>query len=495
MLTPTQYAEWQAELDARREARGTHSQYGGPAGVGATVWPTPDDAGTGVIPLEIGPGRGDLNYSSGFVPTFPTALYLVGMRAVSFARLYMSQPWVAAAVNWMMLRGMRVPLRVYRRMGDDPADRTLLGPDDHPLAAAIAGMDRMSQAQLFMALLGPVLVHGNSVSHVQSGADESIRFVPKDWRFSRPLMPFRDSVDGFQFDVDSPSFMSEVSVDEVLHISYWSPVGPIGVSPLQQLGITIQIEDSAQRFQRALFTNGARPPSAVTMSPEYIGQKPQMRDAIETQLRTDLSTLFTGPDNAGRPVLLPPGLDWKPVGFSTVEAELIEQRKIAREEIAAVYQIPPPLMGILDKATYSNIQTQRDMTYTDCLGPPLILIEQAIDTQVCVNLLGERDLETEFDFGAVLRGDRLEEIAALRDAIGTALLTPNEGRGLIAMPKSTDDGMDDFYLPFNNLQPVGHPAVGGIAPGAPIPNPPAPPTRGHRLHVRERFDNRELVLQ
>jgi HK97 family phage portal protein len=493
METPQQREQRIAQLEESRRERHHAQGYPGPIGVGTTVWPTPDDAGTGVIPLEIAPGRGDLNYSHGFIPTFPTALYLIGMRAVSFARLFMSQPWVAASVMWMLTRGMRVPLKVYRRDGDDPADRTRLRAQDHPLAAALSGQDRVSQAQLFMALLGPVLIHGNSVTQVESGANETIRFIPKDWRFCRPLMPFRDSVEGFQFDVDSSSFMTEVSVDEVLHVAYWSPTGPIGVSPLQQLGVTIQIEDAAQRFQRALFSNGARPPSAITQTPEFLGLKPQERDQLQKQLREDVNRLYMGPDNAGRPALLPPGLDWKPVGFSTAEAELIDQRKVAREEIVAVYQIPPPLVGILDKATYSNIQTQRDMTYTDCLGPPLILIEQAIVSQVCLNLLGETDVFVEFDFGAVLRGDRLEEIGALRDAIGTALLTPNEGRSIINLAKSTDDGMDDFYLPFNNLQPVGHPATAGIPPGTPIPNPPDP-TRGKRLHVRSRDRDYALAV-
>ena len=490
METAAQREERIRQLDAQRAER--HAQHGPPVGGGGTVWPTPDDAGTGVIPLQVGPTRGDLSYASGFVPTFPTALYLVGHRAVSFARLFMSQPWVAASAMWMMTRALRVPLRVYRRHGDDPADRLPLSGGDHPLVAALQGKDRMSRAQLSMALFGPLLVNGNSVTTVDSGANESITLTPKDWRFTQPLMPFRDSIDGFRFDVDSPEFSQEVSVDEVLHICWWSPTGPIGVSPLQQLGVTIQIEDSAQRYQRALFQNGARPPSAITTSESFLGLKPDDRDDLLKQLREDLNAIYTGPDNAGKPALLPPGLDWKPVGHSSAEAELVEQRKITREEIAAVYQIPPPLLGILDKATYSNIATQRDMTYTDCLGPPLVLIEEAINAQIVRNLLREDDIFVEFDFAAVLRGDPLEEISALRDAIGSALLTPNEGRSVMNRTKSEDPGMDRFYLPFNNLQPVGAPPVPTAVP--PPVDVPALPGGRRSLHVRSRERNYEVPV-
>lgn len=459
-----------AKLEDNREARRIGA---GP------IWPTPDDVGTGIT--NIAPGRGDLNFSS-WDPTnmAPTALWTIGHRPVSFARLFMSQPWIGAAVMRMLTWGIRVPLKVYQREGEDPADRRRLREWEHPLAAAITTQDGRSAAQLTMDLLGPILVHGNSVTLVESGARESIILTPKDWRFTVPMMPFRDSIDGFKFDVDDPSVAREYSVDEVLHIAYWSPVGPLGVSPLQQLGTTMQIEDAAQRFTRATFANGARPPSAVVASDQFLGLKPGERQRLLDQLRGDLSQIYSGPENAGRVALLPPGLDWKALTSSSFEAELTEQRRVAREEIAAVYMIPPPMLGILDHATYSNIQTQREMIYTDSLGPPLILIEQAINSQIIWRELAEPDVFCEFDFAEVLRGDRLEEIGALRDAIGTGLMTPNEGRQVLNQPKSPDPGMDQFYLPFNNLQPVGSPPV------PPSIMPPQQPPAGHRLHVRSR---------
>ena len=114
------------------------------------------------------------------------------------------------------------------------------------------------------------------------------------------------------------------------------------------------------------------------------------------------------------------------------------------------------------------------------------------------NLLHEPDIFVEFDFAAVLRGDPLEETNALREAISAALLTPNEGRSVLNRPKSPDPGMDRFYLPFNNLQPVGSPPVVPSTmpgPGQPwtLTDVPAVPG-GKRLLVRERFNTHEYEV-
>jgi len=474
------------QLEERRRER---------RGQGGTVWPTPDDAGTGVVPIEIAPGRGDLNLpAAGYIPTFPTALGLVSGKTVSFARLFQSQPWVAAAVMRILTWSVRVPLKVYRKTGDENS-RVRLGPKDHPLAAAVeAPWDGGSMAQLTMNLLGPVLVHGNSVTPVESGPSESLVFSPKDWRFCRPLMPFRDQLAGFEFDVDYPAFTFTRSVDQVIHIAWWSPIGPIGTSPLMQLGITMNIEDAAQRYQRALFQNGARPPSAVTMSDDFLDIPKAERDQMMSQFRADIERVYGGPENQGRPALLPPGLDWKPMANGTaVEAALIDQRKITREEVAAVYLIPPPMLGILDRATFSNIDIQRDMVYTDCLGPPLVLVEQSINSQVIRTMLAEDDVYCEYDFGGVLRGDRLAEIQALRDAIGSALITPNEGRDVLNRPRDTNPGMDQFYLPFNNLQPLGQPPIPAGVPPTQLPPDVSP--AGRQLLIRSRDRDYELEIR
>lgn len=450
MLTPEQYEEHCRRLDERR---------------GKAAVQEPDG------PVEVAPGRGDLTRSS--VPAGPVepllsspwipqasnaSMRTVDGRQISFAKLFATQSWVAAAVMRQLTWAVRVPLKVYRRTGDD--SRVRLRDGEHPLATAIAHpWEGAFPAQLTMALLGPLLVHGNSVTRMQEGRSGAIAFEPHDWRTTTPqkASPNAPRIQGWQpHDPDTGERGQAFSADQAVHAAWWSPLGPEGISPLQQLGVTLRIEDAATRYQMAQFRNGARPPSAITATTEFLGLEPEVRDALLALLREDVTNLYSGPENQGRPALLPPGLDWKPIGHTSREAELIEQRYIDREEIGAVYMIPMPLLGDLRRATFSNIVELRQIAYTDGLGPPLVIIEQAM-TATYQQLAREIDVFVEFDFAGVLRGDFLKEVNALRLAIGSGLLKPNEGRAVLNRERVDEPDADRLWMPYNNLSPMGSP--------------------------------------
>jgi HK97 family phage portal protein len=414
-------------------------------------------------PVEIGKGRGDLRYTSqpNFSGYTTQSIALAGDKRISFANLVADQPMIAAAVMWLLAESVRVPLKTYRRTGEDSRERLRDG--EHPLATAIAEpWERGSACQLVMALLGSLSTHGNSVMPVDEGARGRLRFTASDYRFARPIMPWRDTIAGWTIDDDDPTIRRTVGADTALHVAWWSPLGPLGISPLQQLGVTVSIEDAAQRHQKAMLKNAARPPSAVTTDAEFLKLKRDERQQLMDGLRADIEALYSGPENQGRPALLPPGLDWKAVGHTAQEAQLIEQRFVARGEVGAVYRIMPGCFGFgVDKAA-AGLPDQRQASYMDGLAPPLILIEQCINAQVVRSLLREDDIFCEFDFGALLRGDKLKEIEALREAIASALMTPNQGKAVLNLPRSDQPGMDDHYLPRNNLWPlsVPYPAKG-----------------------------------
>jgi HK97 family phage portal protein len=434
-------------------------------------------------PIEIAPGRGDLRYGSVSSWAYPSwyGLHSYPMGAVggvvdgdplSFGQIVSCQPWVAAAVYRLLTWSVRVPLKAYRRTGSDSRER--LAPSDHPVAAAlVTPWERADGSDLVQFLLMQLLVQGNAVSRVDSGrVSGRLEFHPQYWQTVKPIQADPFSLQGFEFRQHDPASPDPVSIDQTLYVSWASPLGPFGISPLHQLGVTIAVEDAARKYGKKVFDNMARPPSAIELDESYLDRERETRDQIMAQMRESVTELY-GPKGSqtGAPAILPPGIKWQQLGHTAVEAQLVDQRKVNREEIAAVYQIPPPMLGILDKATYSNIETQREMAYTDSLAPPLILIEKAINAQVVRGLLSDSDVYVEFDFGHILRGDRLKEIQAIREGIGSGVYTINEARGILNLPSSDEEDADALWLPVNNLGKVG-----GTTPAPPPPPPPAVPS-------------------
>jgi HK97 family phage portal protein len=247
-----------------------------------------------------------------------------------------------------------------------------------------------------------------------------------------------------------------LALDSTLHSAWWSPLGKLGISPLRKLGTTLRIEDAAQQWAQNKLGRGFTPTGVVELDDRFLGLEEPERQTLYDVTAKRFRDAYGGFARAGEVPILPPGVKWHDATPTTaVEAQLIDQRKLNREESAAVYQLPPPMIGILDRATYSNITTLRQVAYTDGLAPPLVMIEAGINVVVCVGLLREPDLFVEHDFGGVLRGDKLKEIQAIREAVSTAVLTPNEGRDMQGRPRSENPAADELYIPANNLKPLG----------------------------------------
>ena len=372
----------------------------------------------------------------------------------SYTALYETQPWVFANVNGLVRQVARLPLKVYERDSQNVKKPVSSG---RLYDALQRPADRHGPVHLKTWLAFPPMLHGNgTIKKIRPRAGEPpIGFYPLDWR----SMEAHEIEQGSQrIDYWRSTQFKKPSIlfpDEVVHIAWWGTKGPIGVSPLKALGVTLRQERAAQRWQESIFRNAARPSGGVTL-PEAVAGDAELR----RELKQDLAQLHQGAGNAGRPVVLPPGSKWEGFSHSAHDAELIEQRKLTREEIAAAYNMPQPLVGILDHATYSNVAEMHRMLYTTVLGPWLVLIEETFKAQA---IDGEPAFEgqwVEFDLAEVLRGDTLKEAIALRNQVQTGILTINEARQIKNLPKIDHPDCDRPLIPTNNVQPVGRPARG-----------------------------------
>lgn len=381
----------------------------------------------------------------------------------SFAGIYNSQPVVAAVVDKLARRIGTLPFDGYRREADD--SRQVVRGD--ALDSLIRRpMPRWSTVHLNHFVAQSLLIHGNALLAKVRGADPEAppdMLWPLDWAYVSAYAPQGGRIEWwstYQFDGEERF----LAVDDTVHFAWESPSGQVGVSPLQKLRVTIRLEDAAQRYQTASFKNGARPGGVITLPP---GQTPN-KEALELT-RATLENLHRGPDNAFRVGLVAPGADWKPMAMSAVEAELIEQRKLNREEVGMVYDLAGPLMNDLTHGTYSNIEELNKGLYRDVLPPWLALIEQTWQSQLIDSEPAWLDRFVGFDLTDKLKGDPVELSSALKLQVEAGLITRNEARRILNLPPVTDQAADSLTLNTNNQGTLGSLGTGS---GVTSPEPP-----------------------
>jgi len=146
----------------------------------------------------------------------------------------------------------------------------------------------------------------------------------------------------------------------------------------------------------------------------------------------EMETHHQGARNAGRPMLLEGGLDWKPMGFSPSDMEFQKSKEAAAREIATAFGVPPMLLGIPGDATYANYAEANRAFYRHTVLPLVERVVASISTWLSMATGDEAQLRPDLDHIPALAGER----EALWRRIGAAaFLSDTEKRRLLGLPK------------------------------------------------------------
>lgn len=140
----------------------------------------------------------------------------------------------------------------------------------------------------------------------------------------------------------------------LLHLKLFHPLDDHGgFSPLAAAGAALDLHNAASLWNKRLLDNSARPSGALVYQPKEGGNL--SADQYD-RLKRELEEGYAGAVNAGRPLLLEGGLDWKSMGLSPKDMDFMEARNGAARDIALSLGVPPMLLGIPGDNTYANYQ-------------------------------------------------------------------------------------------------------------------------------------------
>jgi len=380
-----------------------------------------------------------------------------------YETIWRTQPQVRTVIGFLARNIAQLGIHTFRRISDTDRERL----SDHPLARLLAApLPGVTTYRFVERMVADVALY-DSWYGIKLRLDGQLRILPVPPSLIRPyggnwIRPeYFETAGGRDF-----------GVDEVVHIHGYSPDNlTAGSSPIESLR-ELLLESSEAAKQRAAMWKGGARLTGVLKRPI---DSPEWGDKEKRRFREMWRSFTQGGGAEGGTPILEDGMEYVPVGFNPEQAQYIEARKLTREEVSAAYFIPPPLIGILDHATYSNIKEQHSHLYQDTLGPWMVMLQQEIAAQILADMPGDnRDVYCEFNIDAKMRGSFEEQAVAASTATGGPWMTRNEIRARNNLPRV--EGGDELIVPMNVTQ-------GGLAsPRDTAPEPDAlPKARGLAL--------------
>ncbi|MCL7407967.1 phage portal protein [Marivivens donghaensis] len=305
--------------------------------------------------------------------------------------------------------------------------------DAHPVADLLARPNAaQGRAELLEAVYGYLLLSGDA--YLEAVGDGSL---PVELHALRPeRMSIVQGADGWPIGYDytvagkKHRFTVGEGASPICHIKSFHPQNDhYGFSPLEAAASAIDVHNAASNWSKALLDNAARPSGAIVYKGAD-GQGSLSSDQYDRLLH-EMETMHQGARNAGRPMLLEGGLDWKPMGFSPSDMEFQKTKEAAAREIAIAFGVPPMLLGIPGDATYANYQEANRAFYRLTVLPLATRVTSVIADWLS-DFTGERiDLRPDLDQIPALATERE---AAWRRVGDATFLTAAEKRALLGLP-------------------------------------------------------------
>ena len=311
--------------------------------------------------------------------------------------------------------------------------------EEHPLLSVIQRPNSaQGRAELFESLYGQLLLTGNGYLEVVSndlGEPAELHVLRSD---RMNVVPGADGWPvAYEYAVGGRKhrFDMTAEVQPICHIKTFSPQDDhYGFSPMQAAASAVDVHNSASRWSKGLLDNAARPSGAIVYRGTD-GQASLTADQYD-RLVDEMASQHQGAANAGRPMLLEGGLDWKPMGFSPSDMEFQKTKEAAAREIAIAFGVPPMLLGIPGDAAYANYQEANRAFYRLTVLPLATRVAASV-SEWLTRFSGE-DVELRPDL------DQVPALSVERDnqwrrVSGAAFLTDAEKRSLLGLPKLAED--------------------------------------------------------
>lgn len=237
------------------------------------------------------------------------------------------------------------------------------------------------------------------------------------------------SLKNFRYDGGRKSFTFQP--EDVIDFSLFNPLRSFpytvkGVSPVSAIAIQAEMDRTANRWNWNFFRNGATIGGTLE-SDEDIDE--DSKSLIVSKWKEK----FGGVNNSHSIALLDKGLKYKAIPVSKREMDFVESKRLTRDEILAIFKVPPAVVGLTDNANRASATVALETFYRICVSPLASQIASVITKELFAGV-------GKFEFVNVVPVDT----EALRaDFLGGAITLNEYRRGRGYAPLKGGDSLND----------------------------------------------------
>jgi HK97 family phage portal protein len=279
-----------------------------------------------------------------------------------------------------------------------------------------------------------LLSHGAVIQIIRGGNGDVVALQPLDP--TRVTVRRNAATRGREFVIDGKTVLPG---DQVLYICEMRKPGSVmGTSRIEEVKNTLGLAKALDEFASRYFSNGANAGGIIEF-PGNLTQE-QAKDVVEA-----FEAGHKGLRKSHKPGVLSGGAKFQKIGSDAEQAQMLESRQFAVEEIARVFRVPPSMIGSLmpGAASYASVEHNAIQFVRYSLTPLIRAIEEAHNRL----LTGDAFMRVNMD--GLLRGDSATQAQVFSTAMQAGYMSVNDVRGLMDMRPV--DGGDLPRVPLANI--------------------------------------------
>lgn len=283
---------------------------------------------------------------------------------------YQANPWMFRAVQIISQNASSVPWVVF--------DKNMEPLWEHRLSRVFKKPNPIYPQQRMMELIVLWLeLGGNSyLKKVKVGrTTEELWPVSPDRIAPIPSADPALFINGYKVKMDGGREVAdpEYNAETVIHFGFTNPANPyLGISPLGAAAKATDLDNSQLDWNQSTMQNRGVVDGMFSF-------KRMLEPAQAQSIADRIKEKFAGKKNARKPLIIGEDAQYTKLSLTPVEMDFLASRKNNKEEILAVFGVPPQLVASQDASTYNNFSTSLRIMWKSTIMPILDLIKSSMN--------------------------------------------------------------------------------------------------------------------